>query len=99
MKGYPWNHKRVYRIYRELIEPADQAQKADRAGETGTFGGAGEGINQCWSLQISVNEKKGLTFAVGLCSTLCREIKIKASKVPAFKAGANLKTAVNGGKK
>ncbi len=26
-------------------------------------------------------------------------IKIKASKVPAFKAGANLKTAVNGGKK
>jgi len=27
------------------------------------------------------------------------EIKIKASKVPAFKAGANLKTAVNGGKK
>lgn len=27
------------------------------------------------------------------------EIKIKASKVPAFKAGATLKTAVNGGKK
>ncbi|MBI1887788.1 MAG: HU family DNA-binding protein [Nitrosomonadales bacterium] len=27
------------------------------------------------------------------------EIKIKASKVPAFKAGANLKAAVNGGKK
>lgn len=27
------------------------------------------------------------------------EIKIKAAKVPAFKAGANLKTAVNGGKK
>ncbi len=27
------------------------------------------------------------------------ELKIKASKVPAFKAGANLKTAVNGGKK
>ena len=27
------------------------------------------------------------------------ELKIKASKVPAFKAGANLKTAVNGAKK
>jgi DNA-binding protein HU-beta len=27
------------------------------------------------------------------------ELKIKASKAPAFKAGANLKTAVNGGKK
>ena len=27
------------------------------------------------------------------------EIKIKASKVPAFKAGATLKTVVNGGKK
>lgn len=27
------------------------------------------------------------------------EIKIKASKVPAFKAGASLKAAVNGGKK
>ena len=27
------------------------------------------------------------------------ELKIKASKAPAFKAGATLKTAVNGGKK
>ncbi|MHB0925057.1 MAG: HU family DNA-binding protein [Gallionellaceae bacterium] len=27
------------------------------------------------------------------------ELKIKASKTPAFKAGATLKTAVNGGKK
>jgi DNA-binding protein HU-beta len=27
------------------------------------------------------------------------ELKIKAAKVPAFKAGANLKAAVNGGKK
>ena len=27
------------------------------------------------------------------------ELKIKASKVPAFKAGATLKAAVNGGKK
>lgn len=27
------------------------------------------------------------------------ELKIKASKVPAFKAGAGLKAAVNGGKK
>jgi len=30
MKGYPWNHKRVYCIYRELeIESLDQTEEAD----------------------------------------------------------------------
>jgi DNA-binding protein HU-beta len=34
-----------------------------------------------------------------ITTTLFTELKIKAAKVPAFKAGATLKTAVNGAKK
>ena len=42
VKGFAWNHKRVYRIYRELeLNLRIKPKKPHRAGEAATAGGAG----------------------------------------------------------
>ncbi len=52
VKGFPWNHKRVYRIYRELelnlrIKPKNRLirEKLDALAEPAS-------INQCWSMDF-----------------------------------------------
>lgn len=52
VKGYPWNHKRVYRIYRELelnlrIKPRKRIVR-----ETPKPLAVPEQINQCWSMDF-----------------------------------------------
>lgn len=52
VKGYPWNHKRVYRIYRELelhlrIKPRKRLVR-----EQPEPLAVPEGINQCWSMDF-----------------------------------------------
>ena len=52
VKGYPWNHKRVYRIYRELelnlrIKPRKQIVREKPEPLT-----VPEAINQCWSMDF-----------------------------------------------
>src|SRR5690606_22363976 len=47
VKGFGWNHKRVYRIYRELeLESAHQAQEASGSGKAGAIGCAGNDQRQ-----------------------------------------------------
>ena len=41
VKGFKWNHKRIYRIYKELeLQPSDKTQEALKQGKTGALGGA-----------------------------------------------------------
>lgn len=40
VKGFKWNHKRIYRIYKELVKPADQTPQALKQRQTGAIGSA-----------------------------------------------------------
>lgn len=66
VKGYRWNHKRVYRIYRELelnlrIKPKKRIVLKKPEPLT-----VPQAINQCWSMDFIHNWQTG---AAPVCST------------------------------
>ena len=59
VKGYPWNHKRLYRIYRELELNLRIKPKKRIVREKPEPLAVPEAINQCWSMDFMHDSLQG----------------------------------------